>query len=201
MVQFSSISKKFKSMTSKTPVLTEAQKEHFLKYGFIKLPKCFSREDAARWAGDVWTRLGYTSDTSTWTQERIHLPDSERRVPVSSFAPKAWAAICELLGGEEKISDDWTRSWGDGFIVNCGKPEYKPDDELDFRTLDNWHTDGDFFIHFLDSPEQALLVIPLFSDIVPKGGGTVICTDGIGVFAKHMVCMLFVWNEEGYKWQ
>jgi hypothetical protein len=63
----------------------------------------------------------------------------------------------------------------DGFIPNFGKPEYNPDDDLDYRSLDNWHNDGDWFTHFLDSPEQALLVIPLFSDIKPKGGGTVIC--------------------------
>jgi hypothetical protein len=48
-------------------------------------------------------------------------------------------------------------------------------------------SDGDFFVHFLDSPEQALLVIPLWSDIVPKGGGTVICADGIKPIAKHLV--------------
>lgn len=85
-----------------------------------------------------------------------------------------------------------TRNWHNGFIVNCGKPEYKPDDELDFRTLDNWHVDGDFFIHYLDSPEQALLVIPLFSDIEPKCGGTVLCSDGVGVFAKHLVGTLSI---------
>lgn len=187
MVQtsLSSISKKIRAITSKTPALTEAQKEQFLKYGFVKLSKCFSKADADKWTEGVWTRLGYTSEPSTWKEERPRLPDV-KSIPASKFAPKAWAAICELLGGEDRISDDWTRTWRDGFIVNCGKPEYRPEDELDFRKLDNWHTDGDFFVHFLDSPEQALLVIPLFTEIIPKGGGTVLCSDGIGIFAKHM---------------
>ncbi|KAJ7474435.1 hypothetical protein B0H11DRAFT_2429302 [Mycena galericulata] len=57
---------------------------------------------------------------------------------------------------------------------------------VEFRELDGWHVDGDFFVHFLDSPEQALLVIPLFSDIAPGAGGTAICTDGIGIIAKHL---------------
>jgi hypothetical protein len=57
--------------------------------------------------------------------------------------------------------------------------------------LDNWHNDGDFFVHFLDSPEQALLVIPLWSDIEPKGGGTAVCVDGIKYIAKHLVCRVF----------
>ena len=33
-------------------------------------------------------------------------------------------------------------------------------------------------VHFLDSPEQALLVIPIYSDIKPEGGGTYICPEG-----------------------
>jgi hypothetical protein len=46
--------------------------------------------------------------------------------------------------------------------------------------------DGDFFVHYLDSPEQALLVVPLWSDIVPNGGGTIICPAGIPIIAKHL---------------
>lgn len=53
--------------------------------------------------------------------------------------------------------------------------------------LDGWHNDGDFFVHFLDSPEQALLVIPLWSDIEMKGGGTAVCGEGIKYIAKHLV--------------
>ena len=107
-------------------------------------------------------------------------------VPVSEIAPKAWSAMCQLLGGEEMISQ-WMRGWSDGFIVNLGKKEYKPDDKVNFRELDNWHNDGDSFVHFLDSPEQALLVIPLWSDIKPRGGGTVVCSDGIKHIAKRLV--------------
>lgn len=46
---------------------------------------------------------------------------------------------------------------------------------------------GDWFTHFLDSPEQALLIIPLFTDIKPKGGGTVICTDSVKLVAERLV--------------
>lgn len=79
------------------------------------------------------------------------------------------------------------KHWKDGWIINLGKPEFSESDPLDVRTLDNWHCDGDWFTHYLDSPEQALLVIPLFTDIKPKGGGTVICTDGIKLVAERLV--------------
>jgi hypothetical protein len=41
-------------------------------------------------------------------------------------------------------------------------------------------------VHFLDSPEQALLVISIFSDIQPRGGGTMIAPDSIPVMARFL---------------
>lgn len=46
--------------------------------------------------------------------------------------------------------------------------------------------DGDFFVHYLDSREQALLVTPLFTDIVANGGATIICPEAIPKIAKHL---------------
>jgi hypothetical protein len=166
--------------------LTEEQKEHWMKHGFIKLTNCFTREQADKFTSSIWTRLGASpDDKSTWPTEKLNMP-GHIVVSAASFAPKAWAAMCELVGGEDRIVD-FAKDWKDGFIVNMGKPEYNPDDPLDYRTLDNWHNDGDWFTHFLDSPEQALLVIPLFTDIKPRGGGTVICTDGIKPIAQRLV--------------
>ncbi|KFX91458.1 hypothetical protein V490_05887 [Pseudogymnoascus sp. VKM F-3557] len=165
--------------------LTEEQKEHWMQYGFIKLQNCFTREQADKFTSSIWTRLGASpDDKSTWPTEKLNMP-GHTVISAAEFAPRAWAAMCELVGGEDRIVD-FAKDWKDGFIVNMGKPEYKPDDPLNFRTLDNWHNDGDWFTHFLDSPEQALLVIPLFTDIKPRGGGTVICTDGIKPIAQRL---------------
>ena len=41
-------------------------------------------------------------------------------------------------------------------------------------------------MHYLDSPEQALLVLPLWTDIVEGGGGTLICPRAIETVAKHL---------------
>ncbi|TKA71354.1 hypothetical protein B0A55_05132 [Friedmanniomyces simplex] len=165
------------------PALTEEQKQFWLEHGYVKIPKCFTREASDGFTHSIWARLGADpNDKSTWPTEKINMP-GHTVVSCKEFAPKAWAAMCELVGGEDKVAD-FCKDWKDGFIPNFGKPEYSPDDDLDLRTLDNWHNDGDWFVHFLDSPEQALLVIPLFSDIKPKGGGTVLCTDGVGLVAR-----------------
>ncbi|KAF2098543.1 hypothetical protein NA57DRAFT_65969 [Rhizodiscina lignyota] len=165
--------------------LSEEQRQFFLEHGFVKIPGCFSRETAEAYTSTIWTRLGASpTDKSTWPTQKLNMP-GHTLVKVEDFAPKAYDAICDVIGGEDRWTD-WCKDWKDGFIVNFGSPDMTPDMDLDVRTLDNWHNDGDWFTHFLDSPEQALLVIPLFSDIKPKGGGTVICTDGIKLVAQEL---------------
>lgn len=76
--------------------------------------------------------------------------------------------------------------FSDNFICNFGRDEFVGQD-IDPRTLDNWPVDDDSFTHFLDSPEQSLLIIPLFSNIKPGGGGTIICPEGIPVIARYLL--------------
>lgn len=162
--------------------LTEAQKEHFLKHGYIHLTDCFTKEQADEKTKDIWIRLGMSpDDKSTWTQSQINMP-SHWTFDAATFAPKAWAAISELCGGEDRISPQ-SREWRDAYIVNFGTPEGEGK-LVAPKELVRWHVDGDFFVHYLDSPEQALLVIPLFTDIEPNAGGTIICPEGIPKIAK-----------------
>jgi len=123
------------------------------------------------------------TDKTTWTSERINMP-VHQRIPVHEFAPKAWSAICELCGGEDRVAPE-SSTWSDGLIVNLGTPEWE-NKVPHPKELENWHVDGDFFMHYLDSPEQALLVVPLFTEIKPHGGGTMICPDAIPSIAKHL---------------
>jgi hypothetical protein len=177
--------------------LTREQVEHFMRYGYLRLNNCFTREKAADWTKDVWLRLGCDpNDKSTWVQGKINMP-AHRAEKAQDFAPKAWGAICELLGGEDRVDTTFT-NWGDGLIVNLGSPEWEGKWPHP-RDLDNWHVDGDFFMHYLDSPEQALLVIPIFTDIQEHGGGTMICPDAIGRIAKYLVSLFpsFSYGEDG----
>jgi hypothetical protein len=169
-------------MAAPAAPLTEAQKAHFLTHGYIRLTNCFTNEQAAEKIKDVWVRLGMSpDDKSTWTKSQINMP-SHWTFDATDFAPKARAAICELCGGENRINEQ-SREWRDSFIVNLGTPEGegKP---VPPKELVRWHVDGDFFVHYLDSPEQALLVVPLFTDIEANAGGTMICPEAIPKIAK-----------------
>ena len=109
-----------------------------------------------------------------------------REFKVADFAPRAWGGICGLVGGSQRVdAESEVSKWKDSFIVNLGTPA-KHHKLVKPQELDNWHVDGDFFVHFLDSPEQGLLVIPLFTDIKSGGGGTMICPDAIPIMARHL---------------
>ncbi|EMD37741.1 hypothetical protein CERSUDRAFT_65344 [Gelatoporia subvermispora B] len=162
--------------------LTSEQREHFLEHGWVKIPSAVRDEHLRRFTEDVWIRLGFDpNDQSTWVKEKIHMP-RHREVPTKEFMPKAWGAMCELLGGEDRIDPTLFESCGDSLIVNLGSEEWV-DCDVNPKDLGNWH----MFTHFLDSGEQGLTVIVLFNDIKPRAGGTYIAPDGI----KNVVQWLY----------
>ena len=114
--------------------LSPEQIAHFLEHGFVKVPQCFTRAQAEEFSSQVWVRLGMSpTDKSTWTTERTNMP-FHHTVQVDEFAPKAWSAMAQLLGGEDKISEQM-KGWNDGFIVNLGKDEYDPEGQVEYREL------------------------------------------------------------------
>jgi len=170
-------------VTSGFRVLTDEQAEHFLTKGYVVIRDCFSREAAEEYTKTLWTRLGYDpNDRSTWAEPTIHMP-TRRRFDVKDFAPKAWGAICDLLGGEERIATPCT--WGDGFIVNLYQGADRPWTPAS-PDSPGWHLDGDFFRHFLDSPEQGLLTLVLWSDVRHQGGATFVAADSVGPVARYL---------------
>ncbi|KAH9898878.1 hypothetical protein F4778DRAFT_782477 [Xylariomycetidae sp. FL2044] len=159
-------------------------KAFFLEHGYLKLSDCFTAEQAADMTANVWTRLGMSADDrATWTRGRTNMP-GHRVYDIATWAPRAWAAICELCGGEDRVAPR-SREWRDSLIVNLGTAE-REGRPVPPRDLHEWHVDGDFFVHYLDSPEQALLVTPLFTDIAPDGGGTMICPAAIPKIARWL---------------
>ncbi|MBC8103987.1 MAG: hypothetical protein H7Z41_15545 [Cytophagales bacterium] len=170
-------------MTAQYQFLSPDQVEQFLTRGFCVVRNAFDRDKARIWTDQVFTRLGYEeADPSTWEQHRIHMPSHEF-APVAEYAPLAWGAMCELMGGEDRVRPS---TWGNGFIVNLGKPEDADTWQPPSAKVGGWHKDGDFFRHFLDSPEQGLLTIVLWSDVVSRGGATFVAGDSVPVVARFL---------------
>ncbi|TVR46799.1 MAG: hypothetical protein EA425_16775, partial [Puniceicoccaceae bacterium] len=161
---------------------TPDDNEHFNTHGWVVVKGCLSKEVTDWSLRHCFDRLGYDpADSSTWKEARIHMPNTIKR-DCREFAPKLWNAVCQVLGGEERIHEPYTI--GDGYIVNlregADQPWREPGPECP-----GWHKDGDFFRHFLDSPEQGLLTIVAWTEMRHRGGATLIAPDSIGVVARY----------------
>jgi hypothetical protein len=169
--------------------LTATDIEHFVRRGFVKIPECFSRDLASGWTRAACERLYCNlEDPSSWPPGRMRAPKLQR-VPMAKLAPRAWAASAQLLGGVERVAGGpEDNTWGDEFLINFGGEPgvtWNPPSAT-IQRYDLWHKDGDFFRHFLDSPEQGLLVIALFSDLTSGGGGTYLACDSVGHIARFL---------------
>jgi hypothetical protein len=163
--------------------LTEGEVDRFIRYGYVVVKDCFDPESAQPWIDRAWVRFGYDRDNpAEWTEKRIHLSQLAS-VDARDFAPTAWDAAVQLVGGEDRLQLPW--HWNDGFIANLGVGDDRPW-QPPSAELSGWHKDGDFFRHFLDSPEQGLLTIVLWTDMHHRGGGTFIAADSVPVIARYL---------------
>ena len=61
-----------------------------MENGYLVVKQAFSREKAAEFTREMWTRLGLDpADPETWPRDRdrIHMPVHTRE-PVATFAPR-----------------------------------------------------------------------------------------------------------------
>src|SRR6185437_4669419 len=134
-----------------------------------KIPNCFPRTLAQEWLDQAFHRMHFNPhDRATWPKNPILRSEADWRVhDVRHSFTKVWDACCDLLGGPERIDEPYV--WGSAFIINLPEAHTSPNTawQPPSPNLPGWHKDGNFFRHFLDSPEQGLLVIALWSDISP----------------------------------
>lgn len=178
-------------------VLTEEQVQSFLDKGYLVLHDCLDTTIANRWIEEAYERLGYDKDNpATWQKDIIWM-DHKNQLPVRDLAPRAWAAILDVVGGEDRLESQVMQIeskhfstidssiWSDAFIVNFHKGADQPWQPPSAK-VGGWHKDGSYFKHFLDSREQALLTIVLWSDMLHQGGGTFVAPDSVRLMARYL---------------
>jgi hypothetical protein len=177
---------------AKASTLSAEEVQTFMDRGFIIVRGGLDRELAEEWVAHSMQRLGFDgTDPSTWGRPRdgsglfLRLEPS-RSVPLAVGAPIAYGAICDLVGGEERLD---VATLTDTMIMNMGgnrAAEWVSPAALARSGKGGWHKDGWHFKHFLDSPDQALLVTALFSDVMPGAGGTFIAADSPSHVARWL---------------
>lgn len=165
-------------------VLTEEQVEHFQERGWVKLEQAFSEEDALAAQDYVWRQLslrGYMKDDpSTWTSPLVHIKENYASEEFDRCNTQKFQDAIEDLIGEGRwalkksvVMWGW---WPVSFSEGADKPWDVP--------YEGWHYDGQHFRHYINSSEQGLLCISLFSEIKPFGGGTLIAEGSHNIVAK-----------------
>ena len=136
--------------------LTPTEAEHFLDKGYVTIPGCFTRNFAQPLINHAYERMGCDpNDPATWT-EPIRYLDHAHKFNVKELCPKAWGAICDILGGEDRIDPTVRRmetnhfssvesfKWSDAFIVNfrygTSEPWRPPAPPAGFPRAQPWTT-------------------------------------------------------------
>lgn len=154
-----------------TDILTPDDIDRFIESGYAVVRGAFTARQAAAACDCVWQRMEQKagirrSDPATWPerydiQEHLTAP-----AVLDCFTDRIAGAIGQLTGPGRWRGD---RRWG-FWPVNFSFGRSRP---YDFP-VSSWHIDGNWFRHTLNSPKQGLLVVGLFTDVEPRGGGTIL---------------------------
>jgi hypothetical protein len=153
-------------MTDSYQVFSSAEIEQFIEDGYVMLRGAFSPEAAANVRDELWKQTGLASDDpATWTQLVVHLK-TVLTGPIAEavFTPRMLTAFDDLMGVGRWSYKPHLGWWPISF-PGFEKPPWQEPQR-------GWHVDGIQFHHHLNSPDQGLLSIFLFSDIGPGDGGT-----------------------------
>jgi ectoine hydroxylase-related dioxygenase (phytanoyl-CoA dioxygenase family) len=163
-------------------VLTAEQLEQFATRGFILLKGAFSREKSLAWVADECRHKGIdVDDPTTWNEPYVRVPTQHTEL-LSEFSPLAFELSNALMGGENRVVPGVRISlFAMNFFQGADKPFEAPT-----SASPGWHKDGWHFRHFLDSPDQGLLGIPLLTDVLPSGGATFIAAGSVGPVARFL---------------
>ena len=203
------------AVCAKCSTLTPDEARTFLEKGWVLIKRAFPRELAEEFVAESWRELidDYgimPDDPSTWEQHpyvrtgdqpAVHIMASRgdkvaqeqlkasRPPKLCDVAPRALGAISDAVAGN--IEDVATMELPRSLAVNLSTKNPDGSREQQSPRLDwpGWHKDGWQYRHFLDSPEQGLLLCYFYDDVLPNSGGTQIALDSIEIaarfFAEH----------------
>lgn len=158
------------------PVLGDAQREQFIRDGFVKLENAFPQEIAAEAREILWRDIGFDpNDRKTWTRPVVRLGDFPHRPFRQAVNAEILHTAFDQIAGVER----WVpRATLGGFVVRFPHP----DDPADT----GWHLDasfppdgaveppGSYFEWRINvrSNGRVLLMLFLFSDVGEKDAPT-----------------------------
>lgn len=172
--------------------LTPEYAHDFLENGFVVVKNAFPQTVADQICENAWKELHsefgiVAGERNTWRKHPhgyIRTNGQNLRFKLEDEAPDAALAQCDVLGGCNRLPFNGSHlTFSGGIIANFGvesQESWGPPS----AQQGGWHKDGWHFRHFLDSPEQGLLTVPIYTEILPKSGGTILARDSIAPVAR-----------------
>ena len=182
----------FEATFRRCQFLSEDQARSFVENGFVVIKNAFPKEVAAKVCERSWEELETEQGIKqgvrdSWRNHRngyIRTQGKGFRVRLLDEAPDARQAQLDVLGGKERLAGGGEEMSFPGSIIANFGVEGDPPWEPPQPQQNGWHKDGWHFRHFMDSPEQGLLTVPIYTEILPRSGGTFLATDSIGPVAR-----------------
>ncbi len=155
----------------------------FVEQGYVAVEDALDPELCEQVVTRGFERLGaLESDPATWPAGWHNLPATEV-FAIDEVAPRAGAVLDELVGGRDNVRFG---DVPDNLIFNF-RSEAQAWAPADWRAEGaGYHKDGDWFRHFLDSPEQGLLGVVFWRDVEADQGATFIAADSIAPVARFL---------------
>lgn len=179
--------------------ISRDEARQFVEQGYLRIRGAFPRSIAEAVVEQAWAELERDYDVqrdnpASWDKPFMHhrkgqmhgyvrTRPTDLRFNLREQAPRAFKAQADAVGGAARLPDEGRQlAWSDATVANLGV--HGRVGEAPQPQLGGWHKDGWHFRHFLNSPEQGLLTVPIYSDIAPGGGGTQVAADSIAAVAR-----------------
>lgn len=170
----------------KGKVLSDNDIEQFMELGWVKVPQAIGRKAALKAQDYLWEQVEKRgvkrSDQTTWTEPMLRMNENYDTEEFRACDSERLSdAIEDLVGNGRWVGRGIPNRWG-WWPVNFSDGSHL---KWDVPT-DGWHWDGIHFKHHVDSPDQGLLCLCVFSDIGPHGGGTLVAEGSHKVIARYL---------------
>ena len=177
--------------------LTRAEAAEFVDRGFVVVKAAFPKEIAERVTAstrrELKERHGIEGNEAPPADGNakggpmrgyIRTAGTDIRFHLKTAAPRALAVQADAVGGAHRLPGAGeSLTWRDAAIANLRVPG-GPSWQAPHPRQRGWHKDGWHFRHFLHSPEQGLLTVPIHTDILARSGGTFVARDSIAPVAR-----------------
>lgn len=146
-------------------LLSQTEINNFISNGYLLVKNVFAPELAAKIIEMVWKKLEEKpDDPSTWKKPLVWLKEIfKNEIADHIHTQKYFDAVDDLCGEGRWFAHRGAGVWPvlfPGFYKEWNVPE------------ENWHIEGNWFHHRINSSEQGLVGIQFFTDIEQGGGGT-----------------------------